>query len=81
MDMIQLNHPKKMVCIEPILDFGLGAFVEGIRQIEPDFVYIGFDNYNYNLPEPSLIKTKCLIKALSEFTTVHTKTLRKAWYE
>lgn len=79
--MMGLRH-RKMISIEPIMDFyNVEDFIEMIAHIEPEFIYIGFDNYNNNLPEPSLNEVKLLIKALSKVTTVYTKTLRKAWNE
>lgn len=70
----------KMVSIEPILDFDLDPFVELIVRIQPEFVYIGYDNHKKQLPEPSMEKTKALIAALREFTEVRTKPLRHAWW-
>jgi len=78
--MERLDH-NKMLSIEPILDFDFVTFTNWIKLMEPDFVYVGFDNYNYELPEPSLTKTEQLIRELSKFTKVHTKSLRKAWHE
>lgn len=73
--------PHTMISIEPILDF-THAFPEKIVELEPGFVYVGYDNYNNKLPEPPLHKTMELIDRLKEHgITVYTKTLRKAWYE
>jgi len=63
--------------IEPIMDFDLDYFVNEIKAIRPSFVYIGYDNYNYGLPEPSLPETIKLIKQLEEFTKVKTKNYSK----
>lgn len=81
MAMRNLNWPLKFVSIEPILDFDLDEFVQWIRDINPFMVYVGYDNYNWKLPEPPLRKTKELISALSEFTLVIKKTIRPAWNE
>jgi len=71
-----------MVSIEPILDFRLETFVDMILKIEPEFIYVGYDNYNNKLPEPPLEKTLRLIKELrDQGFTVYEKTIRKAWYE
>lgn len=64
---------KYMVSIEPIMDFDLKDFVEDIKWVDPDFVYIGYDNYNNDIPEPSLNKVEQFIKALSKFTEVREK--------
>lgn len=69
------------VSIEPIVDFS-SKFVEQIVEIQPDWVYVGYDNYNCKLPEPPLQKTQWLIESLErEGIEVRTKTLRKAWFE
>jgi len=74
-----LNYPRKMLSIEPILDGHFGyAFAKEIREVKPEFIYIGYDNHGNNLPEPSLEKTKALIRALEDFTEVRIKTLREA---
>jgi len=72
---------RKYVTIEPILDFDLPKLVSGLRAIQPEYVYIGYDNHNCRLPEPPLEKTLKLIEELERFTEVRLKTIRKAWYE
>jgi len=72
---------RKYVTIEPILDFDIDEFVSVIKEIKPEFVYIGYDNHNCRLPEPSLKKTLALIEELRKFTEVRLKTMRPAWYE
>jgi len=79
--MLHIQHNRKLVTIEPILDFDLEILVLWIKEIEPEIVYVGYDNHNCRLPEPPLAKTKQLIAELQKFTEVRTKTLRKAWYE
>jgi len=79
--MMTLKHDRKFVAIEPILNFDLPRFVRWIKDIDPKFVYVGYDNYGHRLPEPSLEKTKALIAELSKFTEVRCKTIRPAWWE
>jgi len=74
--MRDLEWDKKFISVEPILDFDLDVFVQWIREIKPVMVYVGYDNYNCGLPEPSLEKTKSLIQLLQRFTEVRVKTLR-----
>ncbi len=69
-----------MVVIEPLLDFDL-EFVDWIRRIQPELVYIGYDNYNHRLPEPQLRKSRMLERELRGVTDVEVKALRKAWFE
>jgi hypothetical protein len=79
--MLNLKHERKEVTIEPILEFNLEVLPKWIRAINPEFVYVGYDNHNCKLPEPPLAKTKDFISILEEFTEVRVKTLRKAWWE
>ena len=67
---------------EPILDFDLKVFSKWIKAIRPEFVYIGYDNHDCKLLEPSLDKTTKLIDELEQSgIEVRLKTLRKAWFE
>ena len=70
---MQRIKKDKYITIEPIMDFGLGAFVEMIRSINPIQVNIGADSGNNNLPEPEWDKVEKLIEELQEFTTVKLK--------
>ena len=79
--MIELTWPHKLIVIEPVLDFDLEEFVKALKDIGLREVYVGYDNYGNKLPEPPLEKTLQLVNALREFTIVHVKTLRPAWYE
>lgn len=77
-----VSHPRKFVSIEPILSFDHDVLKTMIREINPELVYIGYDNYKWKLPEPSLQETRALIKDLIDLGfTVHLKTLRPAWWE
>ena len=60
----------KYITIEPIMDFGLGAFVEMIKSCNPIQVNIGADSGNNGLPEPPMEKIRQLIQELSKFTKV-----------
>ena len=63
----------KYITIEPIMDFGLGAFVEMIKSCNPVQVNIGADSGNNNLPEPEWEKVERLIDELEKFTIVKQK--------
>jgi DNA repair photolyase len=76
--MADLTFKNKLVCIEPVMDFDPDIFAQWIKEICPAIVYIGYDNYKNGLPEPSLTKTKDLIKRMQTYTQVSTKTLREA---
>jgi DNA repair photolyase len=76
-----LDWNRKMVSIEPILDFDLTKFSKWIEDINPFIVYVGYDNYCFKLREPTLKKTKELIDKIKETSLVIRKTIRPAWFE
>jgi DNA repair photolyase len=79
--MAELDWPRKVIVVEPVLDFDLEEFAEAVKRVGPAEVYIGYDNYGCKLPEPPLAKVKTLISRLEGLTRVHSKSLRPAWYE
>jgi hypothetical protein len=79
-DFLKINHPRKILTLEPTLDFDLEIMIEWVKNINPIRVYIGYDSKNCKLPEPKLSKTKDLIKELKKFTVVKTKLIREAWW-
>lgn len=64
---------KKMVTVEPIMDFDLHEFAEMIILCKPIQVNIGADSGHNRLPEPSSEKIEALIAALEPHTIVHKK--------
>lgn len=79
--MKMLEWDRKMVSIEPILDFDLSIFTKWIEDICPFIVYIGYDNYGHKLREPRLKDTLSLVDKLPESALVIKKTIRSAWFE
>ena len=81
--MYLLPVKNKFISIEPILDFNLYIFADWIHIIKPKLVYVGYDNYNNHLPEPSLEKTMNLINYLRDKLRIEVreKTIRPAWWE
>ena len=61
------------ITIEPIMDFDLDVMLEQLKYCSPDFVSIGADSKDHNLPEPSADKIHKLIKGLRKFTEVRLK--------
>lgn len=59
---------RKMITIEPIIDFDVTILLELIESVAPEFVNIGADSKNHNLSEPSAFKIENLIKGLKKFT-------------
>jgi DNA repair photolyase len=76
-----LDWDRKIVSIEPILDFDLGTFIKWIEDIDPFIVYVGYDNYYHKLREPTIENTTKLLKMLPETSLVIRKTIRPAWFE
>lgn len=79
---LKVNHPVKMVTIEPVMDFDLETMVSWIEDINPCMVWLGYDSRKNHLPEAELEKVKSLYWELGRrgFTVVLKKT-RGAWFE
>jgi hypothetical protein len=74
-----LKYPRKVVTIEPVLDFDLTTFVNWIRTIRPEYVWLGFNSKpeSVELPEPSVDKVQKLIQKLAAAgIKIQGKTLR-----
>lgn len=55
----------RFVTIEPIMDFDLEDMVSLIKEAQPDWVNIGADSKQHDLPEPSSTKVSVLISELA----------------
>jgi len=79
--MIELKHPKKVITIEPILEFDLDVLVRWIRKIKPSIVYVGYDSHpkENRLDEPPFELTNKLGPRIREFAEVRIKEMREAW--
>jgi hypothetical protein len=77
--MTNLPYHRKMVSIEPIMDFDFEIFVSWLEDISPLIVHVGYANYNQHIPEPALDKTATLIKDLMSFTKVKILRLREKY--
>ena len=65
---------RKMITVEPVMDFDIDIFLQWIRTINPEQVNIGADSGGNNLPEPSPEKLRKFIQALQAGgTKVHVK--------
>ena len=80
-DFLKVVHPRKMVTIEPIIDFDMDVIIKWINNINPFMVWIGYDSKTNYLPEPELKQVKELQRRLSQGRLVLPKTIRKAWWE
>jgi hypothetical protein len=59
-DFLNLNWDKKIVNVEPIMDFDLAPFAEMIININPSAVFIGFNSKPKAVPLPEPTKEKAL---------------------
>jgi DNA repair photolyase len=76
-----LEWDKKIVSIEPILDFDLSVFSSWMTEIDPIVIYVGYDNYSHRLREPTSKQTESLLASLPSTSLVIRKTIRPAWFE
>jgi len=72
-DAMTIKGFRKMITIEPIMDFDVLPFISEIRRTQPEFVNIGADSKGHNLPEPSKEKILQLIEELGKFTKIINK--------
>ena len=79
--MINLPYKRKMVSIEPIMDFDPEILLSWIKNVSPVAVHVGYANHNQHLPEPKLSKTLELIAELRCFTKVKILRLRENYCE
>lgn len=82
-DFLDLQWDKKIITVEPILDFDLDTFAYWILSIKPKAVFIGYNSHpsSVPLPEPNMEKTLDLIVALkNNGARVLLKEMRKMAY-
>jgi hypothetical protein len=80
-DFLMLDYPRKVLTIEPILDFDLLQFTLMVTQLHDqgtlEYVWFGFDSKNCGLPEPSTEKAQRFVDGLQTYgIEVRGKTLR-----
>ncbi len=63
-----LDYPRKVVTIEPVLDFDLDVFVDWLKIINPEYVWLGYNSWpkQVQMPEPDEEKMVKLIIELKE---------------
>ena len=64
---LNLNYPRKLVTIEPVMYFDLEVFSRWIVDLEPEYVWLGYNSRptKIQLPEPTDAKLRELIKILT----------------
>ncbi len=74
-----LDYPRKVVTIEPVLDFDIDVFFEWMCNLQPEYVWLGFNSRSQSvaLPEPPVEKVEEFARRLVEAgIEVRGKTLR-----
>jgi DNA repair photolyase len=72
-DMARISGMKKMITIEPVMDFDITDFCTDIARVRPLQVNIGADSGRNRLKEPSEEKLRLLVDWLASHTSVHLK--------
>ena len=57
-DFLSVEHPLKMVTIEPVIDFDLDVMLKWMKDVNPCMIWLGYDSKKNHLPEPELDKVK-----------------------
>jgi len=76
---LELDWPRKVVTIEPVMDFDVEEFTDWIIDVDPEYVWLGFNSrpQDVELPEPSMDKMEDFIAGLkAEGIKIRGKTLR-----
>ena len=65
---IHRHFPKQktFITVEPVMDFDVEVLAGFILAAKPDFLNLGADSKNNNLPEPSIEKIEALVAALAK---------------
>ena len=81
-DFYELDYPRKVVTIEPVLDFDFDEFIEWFRKLRDqeslEYVWFGFDSKKCDLPEPTIKQAQRFVGTLNMFEIeVRGKSLRE----
>jgi DNA repair photolyase len=72
-DILSRISGKRMITVEPVMDFDVTEFAEQILNCRPVQVNIGADSCGNALIEPSAVKLQELIERLRPHTKIHLK--------
>ena len=74
----KLKYPRKVVTIEPVMDFDEDVFPQWIVDLKPEYVWLGLNSKpKVKLPEPTSQKLRKLVKVLVRAgITIREKELR-----
>lgn len=63
-----LDYPRKVVTLEPVMDFDLEIFIDWIKSLNPEYVFLGYNSRPKQviMPEPSEKKLMLFISELQK---------------
>lgn len=64
----RLDYSRKVVTVEPVLDFDVRVFASWMKVIEPEYVWLGYNSRprSVDLPEPTREKLQAFVQAMRE---------------
>jgi uncharacterized Fe-S cluster-containing radical SAM superfamily protein len=64
----KLSYPRKVVTIEPVMNFDVDVFLDWVVELDPEYVWLGYNSRPNQvfLPEPSIKKMRKFIDGLRE---------------
>ena len=64
---LNLDYPRKVVTIEPVMDFDVDVFPQWIVDLHPEYVWLGYNSRHtqVQVPEPSEDKFRELVRMLA----------------
>jgi hypothetical protein len=62
----ELKYPRKVVTVEPVMDFDADVFPQWLVDLKPEYVWLGLNSQPepVQLPEPSHEKLRALVNVL-----------------
>jgi hypothetical protein len=65
-DFAALEYPRKVVTLEPIMDFDLPILLDWIERLHPETIWVGFNSRprQVTFPEPTVQKVQQFVDAL-----------------
>lgn len=65
-DFLNLGYPRKVLTLEPLVDFDTKRFAEMILAVQPEYVWMGYNSQpkSCTFPEPPLSKVRDLQRML-----------------
>ncbi|MBL7077756.1 MAG: DUF5131 family protein [Kiritimatiellae bacterium] len=65
-DLLAVDHPVKMITLEPLMSFDVDILASWVEKIHPRMVWLGYQNHGDDLPAPPLERVRELHWRLSQ---------------